>query len=162
MAVDTTLFKQYLVQVRARLRDYPELNELLEDTESSDKLIAMFMIQALDWFNGTPPFLDRNYSWVDFPNRTLLIDMVLVPILESVAFLDARNSVPVNDGTAIASPHQKAPMIWNMAQSMRARILRDVKELKRSLSMVEMRGSQGDYDIGMQYLYGFVGWGEVK
>jgi hypothetical protein len=148
----------YLDQVRARLRDYAELNRLVEVVESPDKVVAKFLVQAIDWFNGTPPALSVYYSWADFPNRTLLIDITLMYILESVALLDIRNLLPINDGSGVASPHQKGQALWGIAQQLRARVLQETTLLKRSLALREAPTSSGDYLTAMQFLYTYIGW----
>ena len=148
----------YLDQIRTRLRDYAELNELVEGEESPDRVIAQYLVQAIDWFNGTPPQLSVFYSWFNFPNRTLLIDITMVYILESLAILDMRNLLPINDGSGVASPHQKGQALWNIAQAMRARVMQETTALKRSLAITASPVTTGDYLTHMQFLYAYIGW----
>ena len=51
--------------VRAKLRDYPELNRLIEGRETSDREIAFAIMETIDDFNTTPPLI-QNFNLESF------------------------------------------------------------------------------------------------
>ena len=51
--------QRFVNQVRMYLRDFPELNRLVDGYESSDRMLAWAVIDALDDFNNTPPAYRR-------------------------------------------------------------------------------------------------------
>ena len=48
---------RFVSEVRLYLRDYAELNRLIDGEETSDRMLAWAVIDALDDINNTPPFI---------------------------------------------------------------------------------------------------------
>lgn len=101
------------------LRDQPELNRLIDGEETSDRMIAWAVIDALDLINNTPPFIGT-YTCASFPMRSLLMRGTVISILESVGLLQMRNQISYSDGGITVSASDKAPMIMQWIQMLRA------------------------------------------
>lgn len=83
--------------VRAKLRDYPQLNRLTAGSEHSDRQIALALVEALADWNATPPLLD-DVTFADHPSIPLLIDRAIVSLLYSLGLLQTRNQLRYSDG----------------------------------------------------------------
>ena len=101
-------------KIRARTRDYADLNTLIEGEEHSDRLIGDVIEDILSDFNATPPpvgvFLVAN-----FPNPLALIWASISELLRSVHLLYARNDLVYSQGgtTVQYSQVQTYPQIAN-------------------------------------------------
>jgi hypothetical protein len=109
----------FVAEVRMYLRDYPELNRLIDGEETSDRMIAWAVIDALDLINNTPPFIGQ-YTCTTFPMRSLLLRGTVISVLESVGLLQMRNQLNYSDGGISVSASDKAPMIMQWLQMLRA------------------------------------------
>lgn len=99
--------------VRAKMRDYPELNRLIEGHETSDREIAFAIMEAIDDFNTTPPLI-APYKLEDFPSMSLLIRGSIIMVIESIGLLQTRNQMQYSDGQGISvSVSDKGPMLMN-------------------------------------------------
>lgn len=83
--------------VRAKMRDYPELNRLTAGRETSDREIAMALLMTVDDYNNTPPLLDV-IGLVAYPSKDLLVQGTIIQILTSVGILRTRNQISYTDG----------------------------------------------------------------
>jgi len=99
--------------IRAKLRDYPELNRLIAGRETSDREIAFAIMECIDDFNMTPPLLGQ-FTLESFPSVSLLINGSIINILTSVGLLQTRNHMSYSDGQGIqVSVSDKAPQLMN-------------------------------------------------
>ena len=102
-----------IVLVRAKMRDYPELNRLIEGHETSDREIAFAIMEAIDDFNTTPPLITP-YTIEEFPSMSLLIRGSIIMVLESVGLLQTRNHMQYSDGQGVSvSVSDKGPQLAN-------------------------------------------------
>jgi hypothetical protein len=83
--------------VRAKLRDYPQLNRLTAGVEHSDRQIALALVESLTDWNATPPLLDA-VTFSSHPSIPLLIDRAIVSLLYSLGLLQTRNQLRYSDG----------------------------------------------------------------
>ena len=109
---------EFVLQVRQYLRDFPELNRLIDGEESSDRMIAWAVIDALDDINNTPPLIGM-FTVETFPYRSLLLRGTVIAVLESVGLLQTRNQLNYNDGGIQVSASDKAPMIMQWINMLR-------------------------------------------
>ncbi len=122
--------------VRLYMRDFPELNRLTQGYESSPRMIAWAIVDALDDWNTTPPFLGA-CSIEDFPSKHLLCRGATIALLESISLLQMRNQLTFSDGGITVSVNDKAPMIMQWMSMMKASY--EDKKVKMKSSMnVEM------------------------
>jgi hypothetical protein len=99
--------------VRAKMRDFPELNRLIEGRETSDREIAFALMECIDDFNMTPPLLGT-FTIDSFPSISLLINGSVINILSSVGLLQTRNHMSYSDGQGIqVSVSDKGPQLMN-------------------------------------------------
>ena len=108
----------FVTHLRRYLRDFPELNRLIDGQETSDRMLAWCVIDALDDFNNTPPFIG-NFSVGSFPYQSLLLRGSVITVLESVGLLQMRNQLQYSDGGITVSSSDKAPMIMQWLQMLK-------------------------------------------
>lgn len=146
-----TTSMEHLVQlIRAYMRDYPELNRLLEGEENSDRMIVWAIIDTVDDFNATPPPLSFSLSQMPI---SILRYGVVSTLLESVILLSTRNQLPYSDG-GINVNLDKAGTLMQVRQMMWASYEQKKKEYK-----VAQNISQGYGGIASEYWFisGFYG-----
>ena len=98
--------------IGAYLRDYPELNRLIEGVEHSDRMIEWAIIDTLDDFNATPPPI--SFSIREIPKSILKLGVV-ANLLQSLVFLDVRNGLAYQEGDVSVSL-EKTPQLMNLVQ----------------------------------------------
>jgi hypothetical protein len=127
--------------IRLYLRDFPHLNRLIDGEETSDRMIAWAIVDALDDWNATPPFIGA-VSITCFPSISLLRTAATIRILESVALLQMRNHLSYSDGGTSVSVSDKAPLLLNMIQMMTASYEQKKDRMKASMNIeMAMSGS---------------------
>ena len=89
-------FKSTLEEVRAYLRDYPELNRLLDAEETSDRQLRWYIIKILDDFSASPPPI--GVLGLGSIPRSIVLKGVAAEALTSAAVLNLRNSMSYTDG----------------------------------------------------------------
>ncbi len=104
----------FVAQVRAFMRDYPELNRLISGVESSNRQIIWAVFDALDDFNSSPPF--TFFSIPGFPSKSLLIRGTVISLLESIGLLQTRNHLSFSDGGLQVGVSDKTPFIQSWLQ----------------------------------------------
>ena len=105
---------QFVGTVRAFMRDYPELNRLIQGEEHSDRLIMWAVVDALDEFNTSPPL--TCYGLADFPSKHLLLRATVISLLESIGLLMTRNHLTFSDGGIRVGVSDKTPLIQSWIQ----------------------------------------------
>jgi hypothetical protein len=108
---------RFVLEVRQYLRDFPELNRLIDGEETSDRMIAWAVLDALDDINATPP-LTGAYTIDTFP-RSILLRGTVIAVLESVGLLQTRNQINYSDGGIQVSASDKAPMLMQWINMLR-------------------------------------------
>ena len=125
--------KQFVGLVRSFMRDYPELNRLIQGQEHSDRLIAWAIIDALDDFNTTPPM--TNYGLTNFPSRHLLLRGTVISLLESLGLLMTRNHLTFSDGGIQVGVSDKTPLIQSWLQMFSNKYEQKKDRLKVALNI---------------------------
>ena len=133
-----------LVQtLRGYLRDHPELNRLLKDEETGDRMLAWALIDALDDINNTPPPL--TYALASFPYPHLLIRGALITVLESVGLLQTRNQLSYSDGGIQVSVSEKTPLLQAWINLFQSRYEQKKREWKISQNISQAYGQGGQH-----------------
>jgi len=105
---------QFIDTVRAFMRDYPELNRLIQGEEHSNRLIAWAIADAIDDFNTTPPMTSLGLT--NFPSKHLLLRGTVINLLQSVGLLMTRNQLTFSDGGIQVGVSDKTPLIQSWIQ----------------------------------------------
>jgi len=149
-SVNSALIKSvqaYIALVRAKMRDYPELNRLTDGVESSDRNIATALLLALDDYNNTPPLINAA-SLAEFPSVDLLVRGAIIQLIESLGLLQTRNRLPYADGQIQIQTEQPQLYMqwWNMFKT-------DYENKKFRLKQsINLRDALG-YQVGMSTEY---------
>ncbi len=125
--------QQFVGAVRTFMRDYPELNRLIQGQEHSDRLIAWAVVDALDDFNTTPPM--TAYGLQAFPSRSILLRGTVINLLESLGLLMTRNHLTFSDGGIQVGVSDKTPLIQSWLQMFTNKYEQKKKELKIALNI---------------------------
>lgn len=107
--------RAFVHAVRLFTRDHPELNRLIRGQESSDRQIAWAVLDAINDFNGTPPFIG-NLGLTDLIDRNqqhLLMRMTVCSLIESVGLLQTRNHINYSNGGLNVGVNDKTPVLMN-------------------------------------------------
>ena len=125
---------ELVAMVRLYLRDFSELNRLIKGEETSDRMIAWAVIDAIDDWNSTPPFVGRA-SLESFPSISLLREGTVIRILESVGLLQTRNQLTYNDGGTSVSVSDKTPLLINWIQLLKSSYEDKKHRMKSSINI---------------------------
>ncbi len=141
---------EFVQMIRLWLRDYPELNRLIEGEEHSDRLIVWAILDAMEDFNETPPPI--SFAFRDVPKSVLKYGVAL-NLYESLMFLSVRNSLAYSDG-GINVNLDKSGQIMQIRGMMEAAYERKKEKWKISKNISAGYGSvQSEY----WFLSGFYG-----
>lgn len=136
--------------VRAKLRDYPELNRLIEGRETSDREIAFAIMETIDDFNTTPPLIE-SCTLESFPSTSLLIRGTIVNVIESVGLLQTRNQMSYSDGQGVqVSVSDKAPMLLQWISLFTNQYEQKKVKLKKALNL---QGALNGSAVSSEYVY---------
>lgn len=113
---DKAALKDMIQVVRQKMRDYEQLNRLVEGREHSNRDVAAAMYLALNDWNTAPPLLEK-VTLVSHPAKHLLIDRTIIELLLSAAILMTRNHMNYSDaqGTRVGVS-DKAPQYLQLVQ----------------------------------------------
>jgi len=114
--------KAFVQMVRGYIRDHAPLNRLIAGEESSDRMIAWAVLDALSNFNGTPPFIGNFTieSLCQYNQQHLLLRLTVCALIESVGMLQTRNHVNYSDGGINTGVNDKTPLLMNWLQYFRS------------------------------------------
>lgn len=140
---------ELVAMIRLYLRDYAPLNRLIEGEETNDRMIAWAIIDTLDDFNTTPPFIGK-VGINNFPSLSLLREGAVVKILESTALLQTRNQINYSDGGISFSVSDKASFLLNWIQMFYQRYEQRKAKMKASINVelaMEGEGVLSEYFV---------------
>ena len=104
-----------IAEVRFALRDYPELNSLLNDVEFADNEIAYCISKPVDIWNSMLPDVGC-YDLHTFPWRYAHLEATIGELLKIAAYNYARNQLPYSSGGLSVDDKNKGPMYMQMAE----------------------------------------------
>lgn len=132
----------FIQMVRLYMRDHAQLNRLVAGEESSDRMIAWAVLDALSDFNGTPPFIGR-FSLehlLERDQQALLLRMVTCSLLESVGILQTRNHLNYSNGGINTGVNDKTPLIMNWLQYYKGTVEQMKQRVKVSMNIEQILG----------------------
>jgi hypothetical protein len=83
-----------VLELRAKLRDYPEINYLYSGKETQDHEYARLLYEAMEKVSSTPPIFGDTWNFrVGFPRAliTYLLDLAMALALQEVCLWMMRN-----------------------------------------------------------------------
>ena len=130
----STRLNEIVSVVRLYLRDFPELNRLIQGEETSDRMIAWSVVDALDDFNSTPPFVG-SYGQTNFPSLSLLREGAVIRVLESVGLLQLRNQMNYSDGEITVQISDKSQFLMGWINMLRGSYEQKKVRIKSSINV---------------------------
>jgi hypothetical protein len=109
--------EEFIQSVRLFMRDYRELNRLIDGVEHSNRQIVWAIMDTVDDFNTTPPF--TNFTLFNIPSRHVLLRGVACALLESLGILQTRNHLNFTDGGIQVGVNDKTEYIQRWLQLMK-------------------------------------------
>lgn len=134
--------EQLVSMMRMYLRDYPHLNRLIDGEETSDRMIAWAILDAVEDFNTTPPFIG-NIGIKNIVSIPMLRDKVVCTILESLYILQTRNQVNYSDGGISFSISDKGQALYSFIQLLQQRYDAKVVKIKSSMNVEMAMSGEG-------------------
>lgn len=141
----------FVSHLRQYLRDFPELNRLIDGQETSDRMLAWAVIDALDDFNNSPPHIGI-FTVSNFPYKSLLLRGSVIAVLESVGLLQMRNQMQYTDGGITVSVSDKSPLIMQWISMLQSTY--ETKKLNYKMSRNIEDALQGDGIMSDYYFLG--------
>jgi hypothetical protein len=115
-------------RVRARLRDYAQLNTIVDGVEFSDVQIEQALLYALEEYNNSPPLIGRRSIRLH-PHPALLMNGAIASLLMDASLFYARNDISYSAGT-IQVGFPQAQTYFNMGERMMTQFKQDVVNRK--------------------------------
>ena len=140
MSEDSAL-QAFADDVREAMRDYPQLNKLIDGEEHKDKDRKKALEQALEQVNLTPPLTD--YTFATCPFRTALIDLAIARLLRTLLYLLERNEMDASDGGGVVARKKQIDLIRSTIQEIRGAVIPELRETKKAVALHEAIGVSG-------------------
>lgn len=149
MASAATALQRLVQLVRAYMRDYPQLNEIVRGEESTDRTIGQVILETVDDFNLNSPLSSRTVE--TFPSTHLLVIGTVARLLMSVAILQARNNLSYSDGQGTQiNRSDKSGIYMQLANNLMSEYERKRDELISKLNIKSVGGGgalASDYSL---------------
>lgn len=147
---------RFAAYVRTYLRDFKELNRIIEGEETNPRMMMWAVLDAIDDFNETPPPIGT--LPIDSIPPSILKLGVAVTVLESVGHLQTRNRLSFSDGGVQAQISDKSPELMNWIQLLGNRYEQKKLSWKTSknISQAFGFGVSSEY-AGLNFWYGDFG-----
>jgi len=150
-------FNDVVAQVRLFVRDFAELNRLVDGEESSDMMIAFAVMGALSEFSSRPPPLGI-YTVEDFISRGWahpLLTGSVAHLLAQVGILQTRNHLPFSDGGLNVAVSDKTPLLQSWIGIMRSQWDPWIRDTKIAENISQMMGSGVGAHSELLLIHGF-------
>ena len=105
--------RKFAYSMRIFLRDFKELNRLVEGEESDERMIMWAVIDTILDFNDSPPPIGQ-FDIFSIPKAVLRYGTV-ARILQSVGILQMRNHINFSDGGISIGISDKSPALQRWA-----------------------------------------------
>jgi len=138
--------RKFVAEVRFYLRDYPELNRLLDGHQNSDRQILFAALDSLDDWNTSPPVFGTPVGVLQHPSIHLWIRGTIVSLLESNVLLGLRNDLNYSDG-GITVDTEKTPMYLQLLNTLKIEYERRKLHLKGQINIQNAYG----YGVSSEY-----------
>lgn len=133
------VLRGHIESVRLFMRDFAELNLLIQGEESSDRMIVWATQDFLSDFNGTPPF--TGFSLEELRQRNLqhlAVRGTVITLLQSVMLIQIRNHLPFSDGGLSVEINGKAALIQSVLQLFQSAYEQNKRQVKTALNIEQL------------------------
>ena len=132
----TKAMMDFVQVVRLYLRDYAELNRLISGEETSDRMIAWAINDAVSDFNATPHFTAYTLDQLLQRNlHHLILRMTAINIIESVGLLQTRNHLNYSTGGINVGINDKTPLLMQWLQYFKSTTEQKKTQVKVALNV---------------------------
>lgn len=151
--VNPSSMEAHVQSVRLFMRDFTELNLLIQGEESSDRMILWATYDFLSDFNGTPPFTRHTLeSLFQLNLHSFAVRGTVVSLLQSLMLLYTRNHLNFSDGGMSVSINDKGPMIQSMLSMLQGAHEQNKRVVKTAMNISQMfdggpSGLHSDYYV---------------
>ena len=143
----TDVMRSFIQMVRLFLRDFAELNRLIKGEESTDRMIAWAVIDAVSNFNGTPHFTTLSLEdLLTKQQQYLVLRMTTEALVESVGLLQTRNHINYSNGGINVGVNDKTSMLMNWLQYFKSTTAQRITRVKVALNI---EGILGPSNVGV-------------
>lgn len=118
-----------VAEVRFALRDFPELNSLLNDVEFSDNEIAYCITKPVETWNSMLPDVGQ-YDIHNFPWRQAHINATIGELLRIAGYNYMRNQLPYSSAGLSVDDKNKGPSYMQLAEQESAKFKMFCQERK--------------------------------
>lgn len=133
--------KTFVQVVRDFLRDHPELNRLTAGHETSDRMIAWSVLDALARFNGTPHMTTFTLEDLLMRNQHyLMLRLTVISVMESVGMFQTRNHINYSNGGVNVGINDKTPMIMQWLQYFTSTTTQLLQQVKVAINIESILG----------------------
>ena len=134
-----------IAQVRMEVYDTSgKQNELLDDLQFSDIVIARCMDRAVQDWNEMPPEISKEFSVSNFPFKSNLCTGASGYLFRMASYRYTRNQMRHSNGGLTYDDNDKGPMYAQLAQKALQEWKNWVQVKKSQLNMLECMGSISD------------------
>lgn len=143
ISVPSPEMRQFVAQVREYMRDHSKLNRLVRGEETSDRQIAFAVMKAMSRFNNRPP--RTKLTLMDMLNEemfSLLLDMTVIAVVESVGLLQTRNHINYSAGSSNVGVNDKTPLLMQWLQYFRSGVDQELLQTKVAMNIESILGPQ--------------------
>ena len=150
---ESAVMRELVARVRSYLRDTPDLNRLVAGEESGDRQIAFAIMDAVEDFNGTPPFTRFPLEYLVMKSQVaLLTRMTVITLLESITALQMRNQINYSAGAINVAVNDKAPLLMSFVQYLKASTEQQKLRVKVAMN-IESIMSPSDHGVHSEYWF---------
>jgi hypothetical protein len=133
--------QDFVQMVRLYMRDFAELNRIVSGEETSDRMIAWAVFDAMSDFNGTPHLTSLTLEDLLQRNQhALLLRMTVCSVVESVGLLQTRNHINYSDGGTNVGVNDKTPLLMNWLQYYKSWVTQQKQRVKVALNIEGILG----------------------
>ena len=134
--MDVRVPKPLVRELRAKLRDYPEVNYLYQSEESADHELARCLYESIEEINIMGPVFDESWTFTSVPKRIvrLVVDLAVVRVIEEVMLWMARNEFRYTSGNTSIQLFDRWRSYQAIAPGLRARVTQQTQTLKGSIN----------------------------
>lgn len=129
--------------IRVWMRDFPELNRLIDGYETSDRQLLFAVMDAVSTINLSPPPIRMDVEgWLRVDGGPLIRYFTIIHLLEGIGLLQTRNHISYSSGGKSLGVNDKTPLILAWLKYFRAVADQLLTRVKVSLNITSILGPE--------------------